>query len=117
MPSQIFPRLFATSRSEMEIIMKQEITDETMEYIGILAKLSLSEEEREQAKKDMNQMLSYIEKMNELDTDQIEPVTHLFDLRNVYRDDEITNSDWHEELLGNAPQEKDHMLVVPKTFE
>ena len=53
--------------------MANIISDETIEYVGILAKLSLSEEEREQAKKDMGRMLDYIDKLNELDTTGVEP--------------------------------------------
>ena len=48
--------------------MANVISDETIEYVGILAKLELSDEERERAKKDMGEMLDYIDKLNELDT-------------------------------------------------
>ena len=59
--------------------MANIISDETIEYVGILAKLELSEEEKEQAKADMGKMLDYIDKLNELDTSGVEPVsyTHL----------------------------------------
>ena len=53
--------------------MANIISDETMEYVGILAKLELSEEEKEQAKKDMETMLDYINQLNELDTTGVEP--------------------------------------------
>ena len=55
--------------------MANIISDETIEYVGILAKLSLSEEEREQARKDMGRMLDYIDKLNELDTTGVEPMS------------------------------------------
>ena len=54
--------------------MANKISDETIEYVGILAKLELSDEEKEQAKKDMETMLDYIDTLNELDTDGIEPM-------------------------------------------
>ena len=58
--------------------MAERITDETMEYVEILAKLELTEEERAQAKADMSRMLDYIDQLNELDTSGVEPMTHIF---------------------------------------
>ena len=55
--------------------MANIISDETIEYVGILAKLELSEEEKEQAKKDMANMLDYIDTLNELDTSGVEPMS------------------------------------------
>jgi aspartyl-tRNA(Asn)/glutamyl-tRNA(Gln) amidotransferase subunit C len=97
-------------------IMANIISDETIEYVGILAKLELSDEEKEQAKKDMGSMLDYIDKLGELDTTGVEPMSHVFPVQNVFREDVVTNSDTREELLSNAPEEKDGMFVVPRTF-
>ena len=97
--------------------MAHVIDDDTIEYVGILAKLELSGSEKEQAKKDMKSMLNYIDKLNELDTKEVEPMSHIFPVTNVFREDEVTNKDTREALLENAPQEKDGMFVVPKTFE
>ena len=97
--------------------MPNIITDETIEYVGILAKLELSDKEREQAKKDMGRMLDYIDKLNELDTSGIEPMSHVFPVQNVFREDVVTNGDGSEETLKNAPEEKNSMFVVPKTFD
>lgn len=69
--------------------MANIISDETIEYVGILAKLELDSEEKEQAKKDMGRMLDYIDKLNELDTDGIEPMSHIFPVDNVFREDEV----------------------------
>ncbi len=93
-----------------------QITDETIEYVGILAKLELSEEEKERAKKDMSDMLAYVGKLNELDTDGVEPMSHTFSLNNVFREDIVTNGDDRENMLLNAPEQKDGAYVVPKTF-
>ena len=57
--------------------MANVISDETMEYVGILAKLELSDAEKEAAKKDMESMLDYIDKLNELDTSEVEPMSPL----------------------------------------
>ena len=97
--------------------MANIISDETIEYVGILAKLELSEEEKEQAKKDMANMLDYIDTLNELDTSGVEPMSHVFPVNNVFREDVVTNEDDREEILANAPEAKDGACVVPKTFD
>ena len=95
--------------------MANIISDETIEYVGILAKLELSEEEKEKAKKDMGSMLDYIDKLNELDTTGVEPMSHVFPVQNVFREDVVVNGDDRENILKNAPEEKDGSFVVPKT--
>lgn len=95
--------------------MANVISDETIDYVGILAKLELSDEEKEQAKKDMGSMLDYIDKLGELDTTGVEPMSHVFPVQNVFRDDVVTNGDGSEETLKNAPGEKDNMFLVPIT--
>lgn len=101
----------------MVINMANLISDETIEYISILAKLEVSGEEREQARKDMGRMLDYIDKLGELDTQGVEPVSHLFPVQNVFREDVVTNGDMRDAILKNAPGEKDGMFMVPRTFE
>ena len=96
--------------------MANIISDETIEYVGIVAKLSLSDEEKENAKKDMGAMLDYIDKLSELDTDNVEPMSHVFDVSNVFREDEVVDAGMREALLSNAPEVKDDMYMVPKTF-
>lgn len=97
--------------------MANVISDETIEYVGILAKLELSEEEKEQAKKDMAKMLDYIDTLNELDTSGVEPMSHVFPVNNVFREDVVTNGNNRDEILENAPECKDGAFVVPKTFD
>ena len=97
--------------------MANIISDETIEYVGILAKLELSEEEKEQAKKDMANMLDYIDTLNELDTSGVEPMSHVFPVNNVFREDVVTNGDDREEILANAPEAQEGAFVVPKTFD
>lgn len=97
--------------------MANIISDETIEYVGILAKLELSDDEKEQAKKDMGRMLDYIDKLNELDTEGIDPMSHVFPVDNVFREDVVTNGDDRDQMLANAPQKKDGTYMVPKTFD
>ena len=97
--------------------MANVISDETMEYVGILAKLELSPEEKEQAKEDMAKMLDYIDTLNELDTSGVEPMSHVFPVHNVFREDVVTNTDERDKVLANAPEAKEGAFVVPKTFD
>ena len=97
--------------------MANIISDETIEYVGILAKLELSAEEKEQAKSDMGRMLDYIDKLGELDTEGVEPMSHVFSMDNVFREDVVTNGDCRDEVLSNAPGQKDGMFKVPRTVE
>ena len=91
--------------------MANIISDETIDYVGILAKLDLSPEEKEAAKKDMGRMLDYIDMLNELDTSAVEPMS------NVFREDVVTNGDDRDNMLKNAPECKDGSYKVPKTVE
>ena len=97
--------------------MANKISDETIEYVGILAKLELSDEEKEQAKKDMETMLDYIDTLNELDTEGVEPLSHSFPIKNVMREDEIQPSVDRNVILENAPRKKDGCFMVPRTVE
>ena len=93
------------------------ITDEIIEYVAALAKLELAEDEKEKTRKDLNDILNYMTRMEELDTDGVEPLTHVFPIQNVFREDEVTNAADRYNLLANAPVKKDGCFVVPKTVE
>ena len=97
--------------------MANVISDETIEYVGILAKLELSESEKEDAKKDMASMLDYIDKLGELDTTGVEPMSHVFPVNNVMREDVVTNGDGSKDTLDNAPEANEYGFIVPKTVE
>jgi len=96
--------------------MANKISDETIEYVGILAKLELSAEEKEKAKTDMERMLDYIDTLNELDTEGIKPLSHVFPVSNVFREDVASQKDGSEETLANAPLRKGNSFKVPKTI-
>ena len=72
--------------------MANVISDETMEYVGILAKLELKDEEKESARQDMQKMLDYVDMLNKLDTSDVEPLTHIFPIKNVFREDVVLES-------------------------
>lgn len=92
------------------------VSDETMDNLSILAKLELSPEEKEQAKREMNKMLHYIHKLDELDTADAVPMSHIFPIQNVFREDTKESSDNRQDILKNAPAQKDGSFKVPKTI-
>lgn len=97
--------------------MAEKITDEIIEYVSILAKLTLSEEEKEQAKQDMEHMLCHMDKLKELDTEGVDPMSHVFPIHNVFREDVAVNRNDRERMLYNAPKSKEGAYQVPKTVE
>ncbi|MGI6012382.1 MAG: Asp-tRNA(Asn)/Glu-tRNA(Gln) amidotransferase subunit GatC [Ruminococcus sp.] len=95
--------------------MSRKIDDATMDNVEILAKLDLTPEEREKAREEMEKILTYVDKLKELDTDRIEPLVHILENGNVFREDTVINGDGREEALSNAPRKKDGQYMVPKT--
>ena len=93
----------------------KKIDDMTMDNVEILAKLALSSDERTKAMEEMEKILAYVDKLNELDTSEVEPLVHVMPGVNVFREDEVTNPDAAEESLKNAPKKKDNQYMVPKT--
>lgn len=85
-----------------------------LEKIAQLARLTLKEEEKEKFLEQVNQILQYVEKLNELDTEGIEPLSHSMDLVNVMRDDVEKKSLPREEALKNAPSKNEKFFRVPK---
>ena len=94
-----------------------KITDELIDYIGELSRLELSAEEKEGAKKDLTDILNYMDKLNELDTEGVKEMTHPFDEMNRFRNDEGINPDEREAMLQNAPAAKGDYFKVFKTVE
>jgi aspartyl-tRNA(Asn)/glutamyl-tRNA(Gln) amidotransferase subunit C len=93
------------------------IKEETVDYVAALAKLFISEDEKQKVAKDLNNILDYIQTMNGLDTEGVEPMSHVLPIKNVFREDEVTNGERREELLVNAPKRIDGSFAVPKTVE
>lgn len=97
---------------------KKTVVEEfAIEHVGILAQLDLTTSERRQAKDDMRGTLAYVDKLRELDTENVEPLTHMNPVQNVFRDDVVTGEDVSEKLLAGAPAHKKNMYVVPRTID
>ena len=95
---------------------ERRITDDVMENVEILAKLTLEPEEREAVVEKLEEILHYVEKLNELDTDGVEPLVYISDQQNVFREDVVTGADGREALMANAPRQKEQQLQVPRTI-
>ena len=89
----------------------------TSRFEEVLRKQLPAPKEKEQAKKDMANMLDYIDMLNELDTEGVEPMSHVFPVHNVFREDIVVNGDTRDQILKNAPEQKDGSFMVPKTVD
>jgi aspartyl-tRNA(Asn)/glutamyl-tRNA(Gln) amidotransferase subunit C len=94
-----------------------KISKEEIEHIAVLARLSLSEEEKDLFGSQLSSILDYMEKLNELDTKGIEPTSHVLSLSNVMRDDISRPSIPKEDALMNAPDHTEKFFRVPKIIE
>ncbi len=92
------------------------VTIKDVEHIAALARLEFSGEEKEKFTHQLNDILRYIEKLNELDTSNVEPLSHVIELSNVFRDDVVKPSISAEEALKNAPSKVDTFFKVPKVI-
>lgn len=92
------------------------VTKKDVEKIAELARLKFSDGELERFTPQMNEILTYMEKLNELNTEYVEPLSHPVEQTNVFRDDEIEPSITTEEALKNAPAKDDHHFNVPKVI-
>ncbi len=90
------------------------ITIKDVEHVAKLARLELTEEEKELYTKQLGDVLQYVNQMNEVDTSNIEPMTQVVDFVNVMREDKVTYDVTKEELLKNAPEEENGFFKVPK---
>jgi aspartyl-tRNA(Asn)/glutamyl-tRNA(Gln) amidotransferase subunit C len=93
------------------------ITRKDVEHVANLARLELSEAEKEQFEDQLNAILKYAEKLNELNTDGIEPTSHVLPLANVMREDKVIPSWPIGKVLLNAPEEEDGQFKVPPVLE
>ncbi|MFN7313167.1 MAG: Asp-tRNA(Asn)/Glu-tRNA(Gln) amidotransferase subunit GatC [Bacteroidota bacterium] len=94
-----------------------DITNEMIDKLADLAKLEFNGEEKEKLKKDLTQITAFFEKLNELDTDKVEPLIFMSDAVNVLREDEVQHTITKEEALKNAPAKDSDYFRVPKFLD
>ncbi len=93
------------------------ISEDQVKHVARLARLSLHQQESELFTRQLNEILDYIEQLNEVPTDDIEPTSHILDLFNVFRQDEVKSRIETETLLANGPETAQHFFVVPRIVE
>ena len=93
------------------------ITRQDVEHVAELARLDLTAAERETFIAQLNSILTYIDKLNELDTTQVEPTSHVMPMSNVWRDDEVRPSLDREIVWQNAPETSHFFFKVPRIIE
>ena len=94
-----------------------QITPDLIQYLESLARITLTEDEEKKIGGELQEILTYIDKLNELDTEGVEAMSHCFPLNNVFRADEVKASMSPDEIVANAPESQDGSFVVPKTVE
>ncbi len=94
-----------------------QITPDLIKYLESLARITLTEDEEKKVGGELQDILTYIDKLNELDTDGIEAMSHAFPLVNVLREDVVKPSMTPDAIVANAPESQDGAFVVPKTVD
>lgn len=94
-----------------------KITDELVDYLSALSRLSLPEEEKAAVAEELERIVDYMDVLNTLDTRDVEPMSHVFPLKNVTRPDAAEPSTDRALLLQNAPVPDEEAFLVPKAVE
>jgi len=94
-----------------------KISLEQVRHVALLARLELSPADEERLQADMSEMLAYVDKLNQLDTTNVEPTAQVGEAGTPMRADEVTNRPAADEMLANAPARDGHFFKVPKIIE
>jgi aspartyl-tRNA(Asn)/glutamyl-tRNA(Gln) amidotransferase subunit C len=93
------------------------VTLKDVEHVASLARLEFSDEEKQTLMNQLNKILEYMEKLNEVDTSNVDPLAQVVPLTNVFREDLVKPSQPVSEVLKNAPSKTDKFFKVPKVIE
>ncbi|MCE5241632.1 MAG: Asp-tRNA(Asn)/Glu-tRNA(Gln) amidotransferase subunit GatC [Syntrophobacteraceae bacterium] len=96
--------------------MREKISREEVRHVAKLARLDLAENEETRMTDQMNQILGYMEKLNELNTQEVSATTHAIQRQNVFRADEVRDSLERDRALANAPESDGVSFIVPKVI-
>jgi aspartyl-tRNA(Asn)/glutamyl-tRNA(Gln) amidotransferase subunit C len=94
-----------------------EVNDAMVDKLAHLARLKFDEAEKQEIKSDLQRMIGFVEKLNELDLEKVEPLLHMSGEVNVLREDEIEGSVSRSEALKNAPLHDEQFFKVPKVIK
>ena len=89
----------------------------TIKHISKLSRISVDEQKAEKLAGDLNSIFKFIEKLNELNTDNVEPLTSVVETTLKFRSDEVKNQNIREQIIKNSPEENEDFFVVPKVVE
>ncbi len=94
-----------------------KVTEETINKLAELAKLEFDENSKAQIQNDLNKMLAFVDKLNELDTEGLEPLIYMNNEQTILREDEVKSEITQDEALSNAPQKDSDYIKVPKVLD
>lgn len=94
-----------------------KLSSQEVEYVAHLARLEITDKEKEKFTAQLNDILLYIDKLNELDTKGVEPMSHAIAVTNAFREDNIVDSIGTEKSLANAPNARGEFFRVPKVID
>ena len=94
-----------------------QVNNELVERLAHLARLHFTGEEMQNIQGDLQRMVSFVERLQQIDTTGVDPLLHMSDTANVLRDDEVKGSISHDEALRNAPQSDEEFFLVPKVIK
>ncbi len=94
-----------------------QITRELVEYVADLSRICLDGASEEKMERELGAVIEYMEVLNALDTDGVEPLSHVFQVTNVMREDAVAPSSPREDILAGAPEATGQTFVVPRTLE
>ena len=92
------------------------VTIKDVEHVAALAKLSFSDEEKQKLTKELNEILEYMEQLNQVDTTNVEPLAQVVEQNNVFREDKLKPTLTQEQALRNAPSKTEKFFRVPKVI-
>jgi aspartyl-tRNA(Asn)/glutamyl-tRNA(Gln) amidotransferase subunit C len=93
------------------------VTNEQVRHIARLARIAMSDEELERLVPELNNILGWVEQLDEVDTDGVEPLTAVIDQKQRLRDDVVTEGGIRDQILANAPDAQHGFFAVPKVIE
>lgn len=94
-----------------------KITEEMVDYTAMLSRLEIAPQEKEEVREKMEQIVGYMDTLQQVDTTGVEPVSHLFPVHNVLREDVVQESSPRDDILKNAPVSDQGTFLVPKAVE
>ena len=94
-----------------------DVNDALIDKLAHLSRLEFADEEKQEIKNDLEKMIGFIDKLNELDTTGVEPLLHVSENINIFRKDEVSGSISKEDVFKNAPLHDEHFFKVPKVIK